>query len=171
MLTKLQQLLKVRGVKLAIEIGLILLVFLLAKTWMQRNMVEGSPPAIQARLLDGPAFNLQSVKGKPVLLHFWATWCGICKLEQSSIEAISKDHKVISIAMKSGDDNEIRQYMKKHQLSFPVIVDAEGDIAGQYGVRAVPASFIIAPQGQIAFRETGYTSDWGLRIRLWLANN
>lgn len=169
--TKLQQLLKIRGIKLALELILILMIFTSAKTWMQRNMVEGTPPALQGTLLNGQIINLQSLKGKPVLLHFWASWCGICKLEQDSIEAISKEHGVISIAMKSGDSSEIRQYMKKHQLSFPVIVDEEGEIAARFGVSAVPASFIISPEGQIAFKETGYTSGWGLRLRLWLSGN
>ncbi len=169
MKTRLQKLLKIRGIKFTIEICLILLVFTIIKTWMQRNMIEGTPPAIQASLLDGKHFDLQSIKGKTTLVHFWATWCGICKLEQDSINAISKAHTVITIAMKSGNATEIRQYMLKHKLSFPVIVDAEGHIAKQYGVQAVPASFIINPQGKISFRETGYTSNWGLRIRLWLA--
>lgn len=167
--TKLQQLLKIRGVKLVIEVSLLLLVFIVIKTWMQREMIEGIPPAIQTNLLDGRSFDLHSLQSKPVLLHFWASWCGICKLEQNSIEAISKDHTVITIAMQSGNATDVTQYMNEHKLSFAVIIDADGDIAEQYGVSAVPASFIIDSQGKIAFRETGYTSGWGLRIRLWLA--
>ena len=166
---RLQKILNIRGVKIVLEIALILLIYTIAKTWMQRSMIEGTPPAIQTQLLSGQPFDLYALKGKPVLLHFWASWCGICKLEQDSIESISKQHTVISIAMKSGSGAEIQQYMTKHHLSFPVVVDAEGQIANRYGVRAVPASFIIDAQGKIAFKETGYTSNWGLRIRLWLA--
>ena len=168
---KYQAFLKIRGVKLTIEIGLLLLVFIVLKTWLQRDMIEGMPPAIQASLLDGRSFNLQSLQGKPVLLHFWASWCGICKLEQDSIEAISKEHTVITIAMQSGNAADVTRYMHEHKLSFPVIVDANGEIAGRYGVSAVPASFIIDPQGWIAFRETGYTSSWGLKVRLWWVGN
>ncbi len=171
MKTKLRQLLQIRGVKSVIEFSVILLILFIIKTWMQRNMVEGAPPPIQATQLDGRPFSLQSIKGKPVLVQFWASWCGICKLEQDSIESISKDHAVITIAMKSGSADEVRQYMTENQLSFPTINDPEGDIADRYGVRAVPASFILNSKGEIAFRETGYTSGWGLRIRLWLAKN
>lgn len=167
----LQKLLKIHGIKLAIEIGLLLLIFITLKSWMQRDMIEGTPPALQGRLLSGHEVNLQSLKGRPVLIHFWATWCGICKLEQDNIEAISKQHTVISIAMKSGGTAEIQQYMDKHKLSFPVIIDADGHIARRYGVAAVPASFIIDPQGKIAFRESGYTTGLGLKIRLWLAGS
>lgn len=169
MKTNLRKLLKIRGVKPAIEICLLLLIFIALKSWMQRDMIEGAPPELQGSLLSGQKVNLQSLKGEPVLLHFWASWCGICKLEQDSIEAISKDYTVISIAMKSGSKDEIIQYMQKNQLSFPVIADKQGDIAERYGVSAVPASFIINSEGRIDFKETGYTTGWGLRIRLWLA--
>jgi len=167
--TRLQSLLKIRGMKTTLEIALILLLFATIKSWLQKDMIAGAAPAIQAGLLDGRAFDLKTLKGKPALLHFWATWCGICKLEQDSIQAISKDHTVISIAMKSGDENELRQYMREHKLSFPVINDPAGEIAERYGVHAVPASFILNPNGEIAFRESGYSTGWGLRIRLWLA--
>jgi thiol-disulfide isomerase/thioredoxin len=143
MKTNLQKLLKIRGVKLAIEISLLLLIFMVLKGWMQRDMIDGAPPALQGRLLNGQSVNLQSLKGEPVLLHFWASWCGICKLEQDSIEAISKDYTVISIAMKSGNNDEILQYLKNNQLSFPVITDTQGEIAERYGVSAVPASFTL----------------------------
>lgn len=171
MYTRLRTLLKIRGIKPALEIGLILLAFTIVKTWMQRNMAEGPPPPVRGALLDGRTFDIQSLQGKPALIHFWASWCGICKLEQDSIESISKDHTVITIAMQSGDADEVQQYMQNHQLSFPVINDPDGEIANRYGVRAVPASFILDSKGEIAFRETGYTTGWGLRIRLWLAQN
>ena len=169
MYSKFQSLLKIRGVKTTLELCLILLAFVLLKSWMQRSMIEGRPPNIQGQLLNGQHINMQSLQGKPVLLHFWASWCGICKLEQDSIEAISKDHAVISIAMKSGHVDEVRQYMNAHHLSFPVINDPDGEIANRFGVRAVPATFILNPTGEISFKETGYTTGWGLRIRLWLA--
>ena len=166
---KLQPLLKIRGVKIILEVFFILLVYLIIKSWMTHSMVAGPAPQINAQLLNGEEFNLQAIKGKPVLVHFWASWCGICKMEQNSIEAISKDYRVISVAMKSGNVSEVQQFMSENKLSFATINDPTGDLAQRYGVRAVPASFIINSQGNISFRETGYTTEWGLRIRLWLA--
>ena len=171
MYSKMQALLKLRGARISIEICLILFAYLVLKTWMQRGMIEGPAPEIQASLLNGQPFNLRDLHGKPVLLHFWASWCGICKLEQDSIEAISRDHTVISIAMKSGSNDKVQQFMHDNKLSFPVINDQDGVISQRYGVRAVPASFILDSEGKIGFKETGYTSSWGLRIRLWLADS
>ena len=167
--TILKGLLKNRITKLVIEVTLILLVFIIIKTWMQRSMIDGTPAPIQATTIEGQAFELEALKGKSVLVHFWATWCNICRLEQDSIDAISKTHTVITIAMKSGQAEKVDAYMQKNKLSYPVINDPEGEISRRYGVNAVPASFILNPQGEIAFRESGYTSNWGLRIRMWLA--
>jgi len=76
----------------------------------------------------------------------------------------------VTVAMQSGDSSEISQYMRDSGLNFSVIADETGALAQRYGVKAVPVSFILNPQGQIVFSESGYTSSWGLQLRLWLAN-
>jgi len=168
---RLRKILQIRGIKLSLEIALIVLVFIAIKTYMQRNLVEGAVPTVQGRLLSGQPVSLQSYKGQPVLLHFWATWCPVCKLEQASIEAISKDHAVVTIAMNSGNDLEVKSYLDEHHLTFPVIVDEHSVIAKRFGVQGVPTSFIINPDGNIAFTEVGFTTSWGLRFRLWMAQD
>lgn len=166
---KLKYALQIRGVKLTLELAIVLLIFIAIKAYMQRDLVDGPVPSVQGTLISGQAFNLQNFNGETVLLHFWATWCGVCKLEQDSINAISKDRNVITIAMNSGNEQEVKAFLEKNSLSFPVLIDEHGVIAEQFGVRGVPTSFIIDPRGHIAFTEVGYTTSWGLRLRLWLA--
>ena len=108
-------------------------------------------------------------QGRPVLVHFWATWCPICKLEQGTINALSAEHPVITIATQSGDAQAVQTFMQEQHLHFPVLLDEEGTLLQRYGLHGVPATFVIDPQGRIAFREVGYTTSWGLRARLWLA--
>ena len=167
---KLKKILQIRGMKLAIEILLILIVLFAVKWYTQRDLAKTIPADFEATLLTGQAVNLTSLKGKPVLLHFWASWCPVCELEKGSIESISKDHRVISIAMNSGTDLEVKHYLEENNLSFPTVIDEEGKLAEIFGVRGVPVSFIISPDGIIAFTESGYTTEAGLRFRLWLAN-
>ena len=166
--SKLKSLLQIRGVKLALEIALIGLVFFTAKAYMQRDLATGPAPSLQGTLLNGQTIDLQSLQGKPVLLYFWATWCPVCKMTQHSIDDISKNHTVITVAMNSGTDQEVTDYLVENQLDFPVIPDDAGVIASQYGVSGVPTSFIINADGNIAFTEVGYTTEWGLRLRLWM---
>jgi peroxiredoxin len=110
-------------------------------------------------------------EGEPMLVHFWATWCPICALENSSIQSISEDYHVVTIAMQSGNEDELKRFMQQEGLSFPVIADEYGEISKQWSVRGVPASFIISPDGEIRFIEVGYTSGLGLRARLWWAGS
>jgi thiol-disulfide isomerase/thioredoxin len=106
---------------------------------------------------------------RPVLVHFWAEWCPICRLEQDSIDALAQDYRVISIATRSGDAAAVRAFMRREGLRFPVLLDEDGAIARAWGVGGVPASFVIDPAGQVAHAMVGYTSGMGFRIRLWLA--
>ena len=169
MLSGLNALLKKRYFKLGVEILLILVIYLAIKAFMQRNLVDGPVPSFEGMLLGGQSFNIQSYQGKPLLLHFWATWCSICKMEQSSIDSISKDHKVITVAMNSGTDMKVASFLKQQGLSFPVVNDDNGAIAKRFGVRGVPTSFVIDSNGSIKFTEVGFTTELGLRARLWLA--
>jgi thiol-disulfide isomerase/thioredoxin len=154
----------------AINVLLILVVVGGIRAWQQRDMVSGAAPALKGVTLDGQLFQLPAHPGQPVLVHFWATWCPICRTEQDNIVAVARDDPhVITVAMTSGLTNDVVTYMKEQGIDFPVVNDPDGSLSAAWGVHAVPASFIVAPDGQIRFVEVGYTTELGLRLRLWLA--
>jgi len=153
----------------AVEALVLLVLILGIRAWQQSGTASGPAPALAGELLDGKPVALAAFAGKPVLVHFWATWCPICRAEQGSIDALARDVPVITVAMQSGSREEVIQFLRKETLSFPVLNDPDGVIAAQWGVRAVPASFIVDGAGQIRFLEIGYTTGVGLRLRLWLA--
>jgi len=152
-----------------VELSIILIVLLAVRFWMQRDVVSGTAPNISAATLKGQHFDLYKDKRRPILVHFWATWCPICKLEQSNIENAAKDHPVITIAMQSGKNDELSQFMQEEKLSFDVINDENGMLSRSYNIRGVPVSFIINKENKIEFVEVGYTTEFGLRMRLWWA--
>lgn len=166
---RIHHVLKKRWVKYTLEILFFVLLYLGLRAYMQRDMVQGVAPDIVSTTLTQQAFQL-STSDKPVLVHFWATWCGICKLEQDSIQALSRDYPVITIAMQSGSDEEVQAYLTEHQLDFAVINDESGDLSTRYGIQGVPASFVVNSDGKIVASERGYTTGWGLRLRLWWAD-
>ena len=153
-----------------LELGLIIFILFIVKAWVQRDVVSGVAPDFQAITLNEEVFDLYQSKDKPLLLHFWATWCPVCKLEQSNIENLSKDYKVITIAMQSGPNEELKQFMQNEKLSFDVINDEMGFLSKKYHVRGVPASFVINQDNSIKFVDIGYTTEIGLRLRLWWAS-
>ena len=140
------------------------------RTWQQRDIVSGTAPPLQGVTLAGTSYKLPAHPAKPVLVHFWATWCPICRTEQGAIDAIAHDHpEVITVAMQSGKQEDVIRFMQQQGLTFPALNDTDGSISHAWGVNAVPASFIISPDGKIHFVEVGYTTGFGLRLRLWLA--
>ena len=126
-------------------------------------------PNFSASTINGEQFELYQNKTRPILVHFWATWCPVCKLEQSNIDNIAKDHFVITIAMQSGNNAELHQFMQQEKLSFNVINDESGFLSQKFKIKGVPVSFIVNKQNQIEFTEVGYTTELGLRLRLWWA--
>jgi len=130
------------------------------RVWQQRDVVSGPAPA-----LPGVVWN-----GQPTLVHFWATWCPVCRAEQSSIESFAKDYSnTVTIVMQSGDPASVEKFMQEQSLSFAAINDPSGEMSATWGVHAVPASFIVDGAGRIRFVEIGYTTGIGLRLRRWLA--
>lgn len=115
-------------------------------------------------LIDGSEFNVQN--DKPILINFWATWCPVCKLEESSIEKISKDFQVVTIATQSGSNAEVKEYLNKNNLSFIVVNDEDGTLAQRFNIKAYPTTFIYDKNQNLKFSEVGYSSYFGLYLRL-----
>jgi thiol-disulfide isomerase/thioredoxin len=149
---------------------LIVVVVSSIRLWQQRDMVSGAAPVLKGVTLTQKLYQLPTHPDQPTLVHFWASWCSICRTEQGNIAAIARDFpNTITVAMNSGLTNEVTQYMQEQGIAFPTVNDPDGSISAAWGVHAVPASFIIAPDGQIQFVEVGYTTEIGLRLRLWWA--
>jgi thiol-disulfide isomerase/thioredoxin len=154
----------------AIQALLFVVVIAGIRTWQQRDMPSGMAPALQGNTLLDPSYQLPLYPEHPILVQFWATWCPVCKAEQSSIAEIAHDNpNVITVAMSSGRPEEVARHMKDQNIDFPVLNDPDGSLSDKWGVHAVPTSFVIAPNGEIRFVEVGYTTAVGLRLRLWLA--
>ena len=153
----------------ALEIVLIVAVVLLVRAWLARDLAQGPAPAIEAELLDGNPVSLEDYADRPMLLHFWATWCPICRLEEGEIMRLSRSHPVLTVAMQSGTAGEVEAHLTERERELDVVNDPDGALARRFGVRAVPSTFIIDREGQIVFRKQGYAPPLELRFRLWLA--
>ncbi len=158
-----------RWLRWSLQLTAVVVFFVLFNLYNTRGAPSGPAPAISGQLLDATPVSLQALRGKPVLLQFWASWCPICGIQQATIDAIADDYSVLSIAMDESTPDEIRAYMEDKGVDYPVLHDPDYRIARQYGIRGVPSSFIIDRLGNIRFVESGYTSGMGLRIRLWWA--
>jgi thiol-disulfide isomerase/thioredoxin len=142
--------------------------------WQARGLADGMAPALSGRLVDGRAASLaealKTAAGRPVLVAFWATWCPVCKAEEGNVDAVARDWPTLTVAMQSGDAAAVAKHLRERDLGFAAIVDADGGIAAEWQVRGVPTHFIVDSGGNIRFRLVGYTTELGLRARLWWAS-
>lgn len=116
-------------------------------------------PAFDLKDTDGKLWRLADLRGKVVILNFWATWCETCKEELPSIQSlidIEKGHdKLIFISVLYNDSPEKAiEYMKAKGFAFPVLIDT-GDRAKLYGLTGVPETFIIDKKGILKHHVVG----------------
>lgn len=105
----------------------------------------------------------------PVLIYFWGSWCGVCRTTSPKVQALHADGRdVLSVAVSSGDDNELLAYMNKHGYDFYTINDQHGTVFGDWGGQVTP-SFVILDNGKVAQSFTGIAPLWLLKLRLWWA--
>ena len=117
------------------------------------------------KLLDNQPYIFENAD-KPVLIHFWASWCPTCKLEASNIEFLSKYFEVITIAVKSGSDDEIKEWLSKNGYDYRVVNDSEGVLSSHFNIMAFPTTLIYDKNKNLVFSEVGYTSTLGLLLRM-----
>lgn len=148
------------------------LVFLVAlygiHRWQTRGVAEGSAPALEATDIDGVPVVLRG----PALVHFWATWCGVCDAMDGNVASVAEEANVVSVAVRSEGPAAIRAHLRDEELegAFPVIPDPDGALAAEWGVSAFPTTFAIDESGEIVAVSVGYTTTAGLRARLAVAD-
>ncbi len=124
--------------------------------------------AYELRDIYNEAIDFVEYKDEPLVVHFWGTWCPTCRLEASNIETLSNSYNVISIAVNSGTNEELKAYMQEHQLDYPVINDAKGALAQKFNIGVYPTTLLYSAKGELKFTEVGYTTTLGLQARLEL---
>ena len=160
----------------AVTLALMLAVWLGAQLWQTRKVPHGPAPEFSlpaVSMQPGQKLSLAQWRaahpGRPVALNFWSESCPICKLQQSNVSNVGEDWPVLTIALQSGEVDAVRQTLGRRGLNWPTVVDAWGELTRRYGIGAVPAFVVIDARGQIRGVSVGYTSELGMRARLWWA--
>ena len=114
--------------------------------------------------IDGEPFDLSSLRGRWVLVNFFATWCTPCRDEHPDLVAFDERHRAIGDARVVGiifddDVDAIREFRDEEGGTWPMLEDPEGTTAVAFGVARVPESFLVAPDGTVVTRLVG-----GVRI-------
>lgn len=151
--------------------GFMFIVLSIAVDWYRKPAV---PTAFAQQVLydlqQQPKVIAQLSAQTPMLLYFWGSWCHYCKFTSPAIQQLVEENvPVLTIALKSGNTQEVEAYLKQEHNHFPVINDLDGKISKSWNIQATPTILIIK-DGKIMQHTTGLTSYWGLKIRLWLSH-
>jgi thiol-disulfide isomerase/thioredoxin len=124
--------------------------------------VSGPAPDLVFVSLQGDTIATSRLRGKIVLVDFWATSCKPCVKSMPDLDALQRasggEVVVVGVSVDQGDDREkkVRKFLEKHRVGYPIVVDAEEDSAWErLRVRVLPTLFLIAPDGTIVSRHAG----------------
>ena len=153
-----------------VSIVILMTLVSMALDWYRStSMPSGEAPSLKAMTTKGlPVDIIQQSQEKPVVLYFWATWCGACKFVSPTINWFASDHQVLSIALSSGTNERVQQYMNAKEYDFPVINDTTGLISRQWNISVTP-TVVIINKGQIENISTGIITPIGLWLRILFA--
>ena len=127
--------------------------------------VIGNPaPVFSVTTLDGEIFDLSEQRGTVVLVNFWATWCPPCREEIPHLEAEVwqrfKDRGLTMIAISREENEEtVRPFVDANSMSFPVAIDPDRGIFGQYAESFIPRNIVIGKNGEVLFQSSGYDAE------------
>ena len=141
--------------------------------WTTKRMnsaLSGKPaPDLSLTTIDGKTVTLESLKGKTVLLDFWATWCPPCKVDAPALDKLhakyGKDLVIVGISM-GEDRTTVEGFLKKNPHAFPMVLSSENDLPRQYDVESLPTYMIVDADGNFEMATSGDKGFDGLRSRL-----
>ena len=108
--------------------------------------------------LAGKTVNLATLRGKPVLINFWATWCDTCRAEMPDIQDLFRRNggrfSVIGVSMDDNAYTSVPPFLKEHKITFPILI-ADRKVSAGYAVRGLPTAYLIDAEVRIARRWVG----------------
>jgi len=115
------------------------------------------------KTLKGGTVSLKDYRGRLIFLNFWATWCGPCRAEMPSMQRLWEEFKeedFVILAINIQEESKlVSSFMNERGLSFPVLLDEKGKVARSYGIRGIPTTFFLNPEGEIIGKAVG-ARDW-----------
>lgn len=117
--------------------------------------IGNKPPQFELEMLNGENVQLDNVKGKKVMVNFWATWCPPCEAEMPEMQKLQNEHQdnliVLAVNMTNAEKSreDVESFISKRKLTFPVALDKDGRVSVQYEVYSYPTTYFLDEEGNI----------------------
>lgn len=165
-----------RGVAVPVALGLAVLAGG-ALVWalggpgaLWRGEAEAGPPApeMTVELLDGTLVSLSELRGRVVLLNFWATWCPPCRLEMPGFQDVWEDYRdrgvvILGLSVDRGDRGMVERWVRDRDITYPIAFPTGAVVRAYGGANVLPTSLLINREGRIVRRVEGFYAEPTLR--------
>lgn len=124
------------------------------------GIAVGAPaPDFELKTMDGKTYRLSELKGRPVMINFWASWCAPCRAEMPALQAAYKEHESTGFLILAVNLNEadvaITAFQQKLGLTFPIVIDKEDKVSRLYDIVPLPTSYFVDRNGIVQGRWQG----------------
>jgi len=130
--------------------------------------IGASAPEFQLSDLRGQPVSLSQFKGKAVILDFWATWCGPCRLSMPILEKLQEEHpedlKLLAINLEEPRD-QVRDYVARRNIRTTVLLDSDGKVGRVYGSDQIPMQVLIDRKGIVRDIKIGFSPKMGEQLK------
>ena len=162
-----------RARRWALEIALFAGLYFGLTAFQGRNLLatHAQAPSFELSTLNGERVSLDALRGKRAVLHFWATWCGVCAREHGALNAVAKglgkDEALYAIVVDSGDPEKVRRYVAEEHIEYPVLLGTS-DVVEAFHVASFPTTYYVDREGKIGGRTVGMSTRFSIRARIGL---
>lgn len=134
-----------------------------------RRGQERSASGTTLKDLRGKELSLSNLRGKVVLLYFWATWCGPCREEMARLEKLHRElrtRELVVLGITNEAPGVVRDFLDKNNYTFPILVDTSRKVWQQYQVEIIPVTIVVDRSGKIVSYDVGVRGEGELRATL-----
>ncbi|MFN8464107.1 MAG: redoxin domain-containing protein [Caldilineaceae bacterium] len=129
--------------------------------------VGDTAPNFWLQLEDGRYVRLSDLKGKPVVINFWATWCPPCRAEMPEFVKTAADEDLVVLAVNDGEDRKaVEEFAAAFGMTMPVVLDRDGMLNERYLVQGLPTTYFIDSQGKLSSMVVGQITPEALEAKL-----
>ncbi len=135
------------------------------RTTGNKIITSGDPaPEFRLQKFDGGSVSLADLRGKVVMVHFWATWCPPCVEEMPTLDrlhhsSLGKDFEMLAVSVDEGGAGAVAPFIQKNRLNLPVLFDPGSEVARLYGTYKFPETYIVDRKGVVRYKAIG-PRDW-----------
>jgi peroxiredoxin len=145
--------------------------FFVIGAFQERHLVDKGTmaPGFDLPSMDGGRVTLANLRGRRVLLHFWAPWCNVCRLEFATLSKmhhhLGNDEALVSIVADAPDLPALRHFAAEHGIDYPVLIGTE-DVVRAFHVNAFPTNYYLDSDGRVRDHTVGMTTRYAAQARL-----